>query len=71
MKDEFKPYFENEDYLIEDIIQRAYLNERLEFQKHKLEFKGLKIIENKNGDVNVDFYRQMFDKKKKRKKGKK
>lgn len=68
LKDKYEPSIKNEDYLIEDIIQRAYINEQLEFQKPKLVFNAIRIIENKKGEVNVDVYKQMFAKRKKRKK---
>jgi len=43
LKSEYKPETENEDYLIEDILQRAYIDEKLEYQYLKLEneYKGI------------------------------
>jgi len=70
LKDEYNPEIENEDYLIEDILQRAFINERLEFQEHKLKMDPIAIIENKKGEINVEAYKEMFAKKKKKKKKK-
>jgi len=36
LKSEYIPEVENEDYLIEDILQRAYIDEKLEYQEPKL-----------------------------------
>jgi len=71
LKDEYSPATENEDYLIEDILQRAYINEKLEYQAPKLSFDPIKIIENKKGEINVDVYKEMFAKIRKKKKKKK
>lgn len=71
LKDKYEPRIQNEDYLIEDIIQRGYINEKLEYQKHKLDFNSIEILENKKGEVNVDVYIEKFAKKKKKRKRKK
>ena len=71
LKDEYEPKTENEDYLIENILQRAFINEKLEFQRHKLNFNPIEIIENKKGEINVDVYIERFAKKKKKKQKKK
>ena len=71
LKDQYMPYHDNEDYLIEDILQRAYINERLEYQKHKLNFNPIDILQNKRGEIDVSVYRKMFAKKKKKKKNSK
>lgn len=65
LKDEYKPATVNEDYLIEDILQRAFINEELEKQPPKLEFDSFEILANKKGSVNVEKYKQMFSKQKK------
>lgn len=66
LKDEYKPNIKNEDYLIEDILQRAFLEEILEYQEPKLQFDALQIIASKKGGVNVEKYKNMFSKKRKR-----
>ena len=71
LKDEYKPSQVNEDFLIEDILQRAFIDEKLEFQQHKLRFNAVEVIQVKRGEVNVDEYIAMFAKKKKKKKKKK
>lgn len=70
LKDEYKPEKENEDYLIEDILQRAYINEKLEYQKPKLEKNYIEILEKRKGEINVDVYKKMFAKRRKKKKKK-
>jgi len=71
LKDEYNPAIENEDYLIEDILQRGYINESLEYQEPKLEINSIKIIEDRKGEINVEVYKDMFAKMKKKKKKKK
>lgn len=68
LKDEYKPASVNEDYLIEDILQRAYINEELERQAPKLKFDAIKVLESKKGQIDVEKYKRMFSKQKKRKK---
>lgn len=67
LKDEYNPIEVNEDFLIEDILQRAYIDEKLEFQQHKLNFNAVEAIQAKKGEVNVDEYIEMFAKRKKKK----
>ncbi len=50
LKEEFKPDIIQEDYLIEDILQRAFAANRLERQKSALEFDYMDL-ENKWGAV--------------------
>ena len=64
LKDEYNPSSINEDYLIEDFLQRAFIDEKLEYQASKLD---IEFIE-KKGFVNVDKYIEMFSKQGKRKK---
>lgn len=71
LKDEYNPATVNEDYLIEDILQRAFINEELEKQVPKLEFDAFQILANKKGNVNVEKYKKMFAKMKKKRKRKK
>lgn len=66
LKDEYKPTTENEDYLIEDVLQRAFLEEALENQEPKLKFDALKILAKKRGEVNVETYKEMFAKMRKK-----
>ncbi|MBS9774493.1 MAG: DUF4294 domain-containing protein [Tenacibaculum sp.] len=68
LKDEYSPLTINEDYLIEDILQRAFINEELERQNSKLNFDAFKILANKKGEVNVEKYKKMFAKMKRKKK---
>ncbi len=69
LKEEYHPEFENEDYLIEDILQRAFQDGLLKKQNSKLDFEFQKIIIEKKAKINVEEYKQMFAKlKKKRKK---
>ncbi|WP_299109484.1 DUF4294 domain-containing protein [uncultured Tenacibaculum sp.] len=71
LKTEYKPSEENEDYLIEDILQRAYINEELEFQKPKLEIESIAILQKEKGRVNVEEYKKMFAKMRKKRDRKK
>lgn len=66
LKDEYHPNTENEDYLIEDILQRAFIDELLVKQSPKLQFDAHKIIASKKGAVNVETYKQMFSKMRKK-----
>ena len=68
LKDEYNPKTENEDYLIEDILRRAFMNGDLEPQESRLIFDFAKIAADKKGDINVEFYKEMFAKQKKRNK---
>lgn len=70
LKDEYKPATVNEDYLIEDILQRAFINEELEKQIPKLKFDGIKVLESKKGQVDVEKYKRMFSKQKRKKRKK-
>jgi hypothetical protein len=70
LKDEFHPESENEDYLIEDVLQRAFIEETLEFQKPKLDIDSYTILEQKKGAVDVEKYKEMFAKLRKKRKRK-
>jgi len=70
LKDEYRPRVVNEDYLIEDILQRAFRDEKLEFQESKLNIKPEELLAQKKGNINVDEYIEMFAKRKKNKKKK-
>ncbi len=71
LKDKYQPESVNEDYLIEDILQRAYVDEALEFQEPKLKIDSYKILQAKKGEVNVEEYKKMFAKMRKKRKRKK
>lgn len=71
LKDEFQPELENEDYLIEDILQRAYIDEALEYQEPKLKIDSNEVLNARNGEVDVEKYKEMFAKMRKKRKKKK
>ena len=71
LKSEYHPESINEDYLIEDVLQRAFIDERLPKQEHKLEFDFPKIAAAKKGNIDVEEYKKMFAKKRKKRKKKK
>ena len=63
LKTEYHPETINEDFLIEDVLQRAFQE-----QKTKLNFDFSKIIVKRKAEINVEEYKLMFAKM--RKKGK-
>lgn len=69
LKSEYHPESVNEDFLIEDVLYRAFQNGNLEAQTSKLDFDFPKIAAGKKGNIDVEEYKQMFAKMKK--KGKK
>lgn len=71
LKDKYEPALQNEDYLIEDVLQRAFINETLEKQHPKLKFDAFKILLAKKGEIDVDFYKEMFSQMRKKKERKK
>ena len=71
LKKGYNPKDVNEDYLIEDILQRAIADEALEEQTPKLNLDYKEIIASKKGKVDVEEYKKMFAKLKKKKKRKK
>lgn len=71
LKKEYQPAINNEDYLIEDVLQRAFMDDKLQPQPSKLNFDFFQIAAKKRGEVNVEEYKKMFAKMKKRKKPKK
>ncbi len=71
LKSEYHPDIENEDYLIEDILQRAFIDEKLEFQKEKLLIDSNKILTLGKGNIDVEKYKLMFRKMRKKRKRKK
>ena len=66
LKNEYHPESINEDYLIEDILQRAFIDERLVDQKSKLTIDFPKIAAAKKGEIDVEEYKFMFAKNKKK-----
>jgi hypothetical protein len=71
LKTEYHPATINEDFLIEDILVRAFRDDKLEAQGSKLVFDFIKIIAANKAKINVEEYKLMFAKKKKKKKNKK
>ncbi|MBG7611215.1 DUF4294 domain-containing protein [Polaribacter sp. BAL334] len=67
LKEEYHPESVNEDFLIEDILQRAFQNDYLQYQPSKLKFDFAKIIADKKAEINVEEYKKMFAKMKKKK----
>jgi hypothetical protein len=66
LKTEYQPEIVNEDYLIEDILQRAFIQDQLIEQKSKL-LIDLDIMYSKNkGFIDVEEYKKMFAKMKKK-----
>ncbi len=71
LKTPYDPENVNEDYLIEDVLQRAFTEGRLEPQKTPLNFNFIKIVEKKNSAVDVEEYKKMFAKLRKKRNRKK
>lgn len=71
LKDEYHPETENEDYLIEDVLHRAIIEEVIEAQEPKLKIDSYAILSAKNGLVDVEKYKEMFAKLKKKRDRKK
>ncbi len=68
LKTEYHPETENEDFLIEDVLQRAFQEGKLKPQSSKLNFDFTKIIIERKSEINVEEYKLFFSKM--RKKGK-
>ncbi|WP_245892015.1 DUF4294 domain-containing protein [Polaribacter glomeratus] len=66
LKDEYHPESVNEDYLIEDILQRAFQDGVLKKQQAKLNFNFQKVITVRKAEINVEKYKKMFAKQKKK-----
>ena len=71
LKEEYHPKSVNEDYLIEDILQKAFIEEQLVKQPTKLKFDFISIAAKKKGEVNVEKYKKMFAKSRKKRERKK
>lgn len=66
LKTEYQPETINEDFLIEDILQRAFQDNLLEAQATKLNFDFTDIISKKKAKIDVEEYKKMFAKMKKK-----
>ncbi len=71
LKTEYHPESVNEDFLIEDVLQRAFQDDKLNKQDSKLNFDFAKIISERKAKVNVEEYKKMFAKIRKKQKRKK
>lgn len=71
LKSEYHPESVNEDYLIEDVLFRAFQDETLDAQPSKLSFDFPKLAAQNKGKVDVEEYKKMFAKMKKKRKRKK
>lgn len=71
LKTAYQPASINEDFLIEDVLVRAFRDDKLEAQNSKLDFDFIKIIAANKAKINVDTYKVMFAKMKKKRKKKK
>ncbi|WP_405605636.1 DUF4294 domain-containing protein [Polaribacter sp. Asnod1-A03] len=73
LKTEYHPESVNEDFLIENILQTAFQNNKLKYQPTRLHFDFTKIILERKSEIDVEEYKLMFAKnaKKKKKKEKK
>ena len=71
LKSTYHPATNNEDFLIEDILQRAFIDEKLETQLPKLQQNYPSIVSKGRGVVNVEVYKEMFRKQRKKKKRRK
>jgi hypothetical protein len=67
LKEEYRPEVVNEDYLIEDILQRAFQDGVLKKQEAKLNINYIKAIKERKAEINVEKYKEMFAKQKKKK----
>lgn len=48
--------------MVEDILQRAIIDEKIEFQKPKLNKDFISIISKSRGALDVEEYKEMFKK---------
>lgn len=67
LKDEYQPEIENEDFLIEYILEQSFQVGSLIRQDPKLKFDFQKALINKKAEINVDVYKEMFAKIRKKK----
>lgn len=66
LKQEYDPDSNNEDFLIEDVLQRAFQDDKLVFQKSKLSKDFKKLISDQRIYIDVEEYKRMFSKIKKK-----
>jgi hypothetical protein len=66
LKTAYHPETVNEDFLIENILQRAFQLGELQMQESKLNFDFIKIITARKAVINVDEYKLMLDKMRKK-----
>ena len=66
LKTEYHPENVNEDFLIEDILQRAFVNEQLHEHPSKVTFDYNEIFTKNKGVIDVEKYKKMFAKIKKK-----
>lgn len=66
LKSAYSPKTENEDFLIEDVLQRAFVEEKLEYQEPKLKEDYITIVSKGKGNINVSTYKEMFAKQQKK-----
>lgn len=62
LKTEYHPESVNEDFLIENVLQRAFQLGELQMQESKLNFDFVKIITARKAVIDVDEYKLMLDK---------
>ncbi|TXD50535.1 DUF4294 domain-containing protein [Polaribacter sp. IC063] len=62
LKTEYHPETINEDFLIEDILQRAFQDGTLKFQESRLDFYFPEIIIERKAKIDVEEYKLMFAK---------
>jgi hypothetical protein len=60
LKSEYAPEKENEDFLIEDVLQRAFIDEKLEYQEPKLKKDYKSIVSKGRGKIDIEVYKKMF-----------
>ena len=66
LKEEYNPKVENEDFLIEFVLQQAFQKDILKKQAAKLDFDFQKILISNKAQIDVQQYKYMFAKLKKR-----
>ena len=66
LKSTYRPEFDNEDFLIEDILQRSFISDRLIEQEAKLSIDLDKMYASHAGAMDFSVYKAFFAKLKKR-----
>ena len=66
LKTAYRPEFDNEDFLIEDILQRSFISDRLIEQEAKLSIDLDKMYASHAGAMDFSVYKAFFAKLKKR-----